>query len=110
MGSFKFNDYFRGLNQTLLFDKCKAPHGFSPFVFAYVRLGVTNVGNKMTIEKYLPNKPSEVLFLGISFMQKWIPLLEGEEQEKMRKTVDDMLTWHMNFSPSALLLSDVGEI
>lgn len=64
-----------------------------------------NVGNKMTIEKYLPNKPSEVLFLGISLCRS------GSRCSRVKsRTVDHMHTWLKNFSPSALLLSDVGEI
>nr|TKW16585.1 hypothetical protein SEVIR_5G309050v2 [Setaria viridis] len=48
-------------------------------MFAGIAWGLWNTRNKMAIEKKFINSPSEVLYLGISFLQKWRPLLKEDD-------------------------------
>ncbi|RLN30151.1 hypothetical protein C2845_PM05G26250 [Panicum miliaceum] len=87
------------------------PQTLNLFLFAGVAWAIWKIRNKMAIEKSFVNAPSEVIFLGLSFLQKWRPLLKEDKRSKIDESVRMISDWLCNFSPAgALLSSDVGEI
>jgi hypothetical protein len=79
----------------------------SIFLFAGLAWAIWNVRNKMTMQSKCPNRPVEVLFHGISNLQKWNILLRKDEREKMKKILDKLLLAVKTFRASTRSRFDV---
>ena len=64
----------------------------------------------MMIEKHLPKTPTDVVYIGLSFMQKWSGLLREEDRERITHLKEDIMRWLKDFKTSAIMLSDVVEV
>jgi hypothetical protein len=65
----------------------------------------------MAIEKCFPKAPADVIYVCLSFMQKWSCLLKEVEEAQIIRLKEEILKWLKEFKPSSLyLLSDVVEI
>ena len=98
---------WRGLQ---LVNEFKLPKRFTMFLFSGLAWALWKTRNKMAIEHIYPTQAMQVLHLGVSFMQKWRPLLKASDQEKMKEVVDRLKHWAMNFCPSVACVSDIEEI
>jgi len=82
----------------------------SLFLFAGIAWSIWRTRNKMAIEKIFSQNPIDVVYLGISFVQKWWRLLKPADQEKLSKAVDTMRGWLRSYNPISLVASDIVEI
>ena len=98
---------WRGLQ---LVNEFKLPKRFTMFLFSGLAWALWKTRNKMAIEHIYPTQAMQVLHLGVSFVQKWRPLLKASDQEKMKEVVDRLKHWAMNFCPSVACVSDIEEI
>ena len=64
----------------------------------------------MAIEKKFPKAPTDVVYLALSFMQKWCILLKEKDREHVEKIKDDIMGWLNGFKPSAVLPTYIMEI
>jgi hypothetical protein len=58
-----------------------------PFGLGAVCWAIWQTRNKMAIEKKLVKTPQEVLFKIVIFLQQWMMLLSGEEQEMITHVI-----------------------
>lgn len=61
---------------------------FALFIFAGFMWAIWRTRNKMTIEKKFPKSASNVMFYGISFLQKWRILLKEGDRTKLETVLD----------------------
>jgi len=80
------------------------------FLFAGIAWSIWPTRNKMAIEKTFPNNPIDVIYSGVSFVQKWWRLLNPVDQEKLAGVVEAMRSWLNGYSPNITVLSDIVEI
>ncbi|CAN6210841.1 unnamed protein product [Urochloa humidicola] len=66
--------------------------------------------NKMAIEQKFSSSSTSIIFVGISFLQRWKALLKPDDQLKVDGTIDKMMNWLKNFSTSAGMVSDIVEL
>jgi len=66
----------------------KNPKRFTIFLFAGIAWALWVNRNKMAIEKSFPKDPLQVLYSGISFLQKWRPLLKQADRDDMMKILE----------------------
>jgi hypothetical protein len=64
----------------------------------------------MAIEKVFLNNPIDVVYSGISFVQKWWRLLKPAGQVKLTETVAAMKNWLSGYIPNNVLSSDIVEM
>jgi hypothetical protein len=64
----------------------------------------------MAIEKKFPKAPSDVIYVAISFMQKWSHLLKEKDKEFAEHILKKLTSWLKSFRPSVVMLSDVVEV
>ena len=83
----------------------KLPHKMGLFFFAGLAWSIWNIRNKMTIEKKFPN-PTDVLFSGIAFLQKWKVLLKESDAERVKTMTKSLLDAIKNRS-SLEFVSDI---
>lgn len=53
----------------------------------------------MMIEKKFPKEPTEVLFCGLSFLQKWEVMLKDKDKSRLEAARSRLLSTLCNFSP-----------
>uniref|UniRef100_A0A0A9DTV2 Uncharacterized protein n=1 Tax=Arundo donax TaxID=35708 RepID=A0A0A9DTV2_ARUDO len=63
--------------------------------------------NKMAIEKSFPNKPTDVLFAGLSNLQRWRILLRSGDKVKIDNVAARAPQWTLIFVPNEVNLSNV---
>jgi type III secretory pathway component EscR len=78
--------------------------------FASVALAVLITRNKMCIERVFPNKSLDVVYLALSFMQKWRVLMQSSQKTLVESMIKKMQVKGRSFRPSNVELSDVGYI
>jgi ABC-type Mn2+/Zn2+ transport system ATPase subunit len=64
----------------------------------------------MAIEKKLPKTPTDVVYVALSLLQKWIVMLKEADREHIKHVLEDVKQWMKTFKPSMVEISDVGEI
>ena len=64
----------------------------------------------MVIENRFPNNALQVFHPSISFEQKWTLLLKVVDQDKARELVERLKSCAMGFIPTAVAVSNVGEL
>jgi len=70
------------------------------FLFPGVAWSIWRVRNKMAIEKIFPNNPIDVIFTGVSYLQKWWRLLKPVDQEKLTGRMNAVRSWLNSYSPN----------
>jgi hypothetical protein len=88
----------------------KVPKHVNLFIFEGMSWAIWRARNKMAIEKSFPKTPLEVIWSGISFVQKWRLLLNEAEQTEIDGLGMKMKTWLDNFLPSEAPVSDIVEL
>jgi hypothetical protein len=66
--------------------------------------------NKMCMQKNFLNKPTDIIYLGLSFIQKWKLLMKVEAKNKMEDLLALVLNKLKEFKLLNSYLSDVGFI
>ena len=64
----------------------------------------------MAIEKIFPNNPIDVIYSGVSYLQKWWRLLKPVDQEKLIGVVEVVRSWLNGYSLNLVVSSDIVEI
>ena len=54
----------------------------------------------MAIQKKLPRKPTDVICVALSLIQKWCPRLKEKDENKMIQLTESISTWLNDFKPS----------
>ncbi|RLN34680.1 putative retroelement [Panicum miliaceum] len=80
------------------------------FMFAGLCWVLWITRNKMAFEQKFINKPTEVVFLGINFMQKWSPMLKEDDREKVEGVLKTVTNWLQNLPTSGAPVLDIVEI
>ena len=80
------------------------------FLFAGIAWSIWPTRNKMAIEKTFPNNPIDVIYSGVSFVQKWWRLLNPVDQEKLAGVVEAMRSWLNGYSLNLVVSSDIVDI
>jgi hypothetical protein len=62
----------------------------------------------MCIQHVFPNKSLDVVYLALSFMQKWCVLMQSSERILVESMIKKMQEKAGRFRPSNVVLSDVG--
>jgi len=88
---------------TWLLGKGPLPRRLTLCVFAGFAWAVWTTRNKMAIEKFFPKPPTDVIYLALSFMQKWSILLKEEDREQICQLKAVIMNW-LEFKPSNQLL------
>jgi type III secretory pathway component EscR len=74
--------------------------------FASIAWATWLIRNKICIQHIFPNNSLDVVYLTLSFTQKWCILMKSPEKAKVEK----MQECAKKFIPSDYILSDVGFI
>ena len=64
----------------------------------------------MAIEKIFPNNPIDIIYSGVSYLQKWWRLLKPVDQEKLIGVVEVVRSWLNGYSLNLVVSSDIVEI
>ena len=54
----------------------------------------------MAIQKKLPRKPTDIIYVALSLIQKWCPRLKEKDENKMIQLTESISTWLNDFKPS----------
>jgi hypothetical protein len=61
----------------------------------------------MCMSKVFPNKPSDSIYIGLTFIQKWKILAGGLARSRMEQMVERVMEFASNFRPSQCTPHDV---
>ena len=64
----------------------------------------------MAIENIFPNNPIDVIYSGVSYLQKWWRLLKPVDQEKLIGVVEVVRSWLNGYSLNLVVSSHIVEI
>jgi hypothetical protein len=78
--------------------------------FACFKWAMWTVRNKIYIQKPFPERPIDVVYMCISFVQKWTLLMRPLEKGRIHHMVELVLRRAREFRPSPDAVSDVGFI
>jgi hypothetical protein len=78
--------------------------------FAALAWAIWNTRNKICIQKTFPNKPTDIIFLALSFIRQWKILMQELQISKMEKVIEAMQGFLIRFRPWESHPSDVGFI
>jgi primosomal protein N' len=79
------------------------------FFFAGFAWALWNTRNKMAIEKIFVKAPTDVIYMAISFMQRWSVLLKEKDRDRVAQALEAILSWMKNFKPKTTTATDVFE-
>jgi len=100
----------KSLSETWLWGKGPLPKRLVMFIFAGFSWALWTTRNKMAIEHKFPKSPSDIMYLALSYLQKWAVLLKEEDREHMEAVRRVIMDWMKMFKPNAIPISDVMEI
>jgi len=100
----------KDLSETWLLGKGPLPIRLILFVFAGFAWALWNNRNKMSIEHKFPKSPSDIMYIALSFMQKWSLLLKEDNRQRITQIKDEVLRWMRSFMPMAMVSTDIYEI
>jgi hypothetical protein len=102
----------RDFSSFWLLGKGPWPKRLIVFVFASFAWALWTCRNKMRIEKQFPKAPTDVIYIGISFMQQWSYLLKEDDRERINQMKEDVLRWlkELKNKSNTHLVSDIVEI
>ena len=64
----------------------------------------------MAIERVFIKMPTDVIYVAISFLQRWSILLKEEDKERVWQVLEAIRSWLKNFQPKSSTATDVVEI
>jgi len=64
----------------------------------------------MAIEHKYPKSPTDIIYVALSYLQKWSVLLKEADRQRTMQVKDEILCWMRNFKPSLVVATDVCEI
>jgi hypothetical protein len=102
--------FLEDLSFTWLQGKGLLPSHLLMFLFAGIAWALWTARNKMAIEKHFSKAHSDVMYVGISLLQKWSLLLKEKDKERIDHVLKTVLNWMKSFCPSRILLSDISVI
>jgi hypothetical protein len=92
-------------------------HGTGPlpkrlmmFFFAGFAWALWITRNKMAIEKTFVKMPTDVIYVAISFLQRWSILLKEKDKERVWQVLEAIRRWLKDFKPKISTATDVFEI
>jgi len=77
------------------------------FFFAGFAWALWLARNKMAIERVFPSNPIDIVYIGLSFVQRWCRLLKPTDQEKVKEGVEKLKSWLNNYIPLPVTNSDI---
>jgi type III secretory pathway component EscR len=78
--------------------------------FASIAWAIWLIRNKICIQHIFPNNSLDVVYLALSFIQKWHILMKSPEKAKAESMVEKMQECVRKFRASDCVLSNVGLI
>jgi hypothetical protein len=78
--------------------------------FAGLAWAIRNTRNKICIKKTFPERPIDMIYFAISFIQSWKILMHKLEKTKVEELAKAVLEHARNFRPLKSFPSDVGFI
>jgi len=99
----------KSFSETWLVGKGPLPKRLIMFIFAGFSWAPWTTRTKMAIEHKFPKSPTDVIFLALSYLQRWAVLLKEADQERMETTKGEILSWMKTFKPNDMLSSDIVE-
>lgn len=100
----------KSLSKTWLMGKGPLPKKLIMFLFVGFSWVLWNTRNKMAIEHKFPKAPTNVIYLALSYLQKWVVLLKEEDRGRMEVIKWEIMEWMKLFKPNEVLISDIVEI
>ena len=100
----------KSLTETWLWGKGPLPKRLIMFTFAGLSWALWTTRNKMAIEHKFSKSPSDIMYLALSYLQKWAVLLKEEDRERMEAVRSAIMNWMKMFKPNVVPISDVVEI
>jgi hypothetical protein len=64
----------------------------------------------MAIKKKFPNSPSDIIYIALSFMQKWSVLLKEDDRQRIKQVKERILGWMKHIKLAASVSTDIYEI
>lgn len=87
-------------SEMWLLGKGPMPIRLMMFLFAGFTWALWTTRNKMAIEKRVPKAPADIIFVALSWLQKWCIMLKEADRERILQTRDDIMKWMETFKPS----------
>ena len=69
-----------------------------------------NNRNNMSTESKFPKNPSDIMYIALTFMQKWSLLLKDDDRQRIVQVKDEILRWMRKFKPMMMVSTDIYEI
>lgn len=98
------------LSSSWLRGKGPLPNMLLMFLFAGFAWALWITRNKMAIEKIFVKSPSDVIYVGISLLQRWSTLLKEKDRERVLQVLETIRRWLKEFKPKTTTATDVFEI
>jgi hypothetical protein len=64
----------------------------------------------MSIEQKFPKTPTDVVYLTLSYLQKWSILLKDADRDHMEAINGEIMGWMRSFKPNEVMTSDIIEL
>jgi hypothetical protein len=64
----------------------------------------------MSIERKFPKNPSDIMYIALTFMQKWSLLLKDEDRQRIVQVKEEILRLMRKFKPVMMVSTDIYEI
>jgi hypothetical protein len=100
----------KSLSENWLLGKGPLPKRLIMFIFAGFSWALWTTRNKMAIEHKFPKSPTDVIFLALSYLQRWAVLLKEADRERLETIKGEILSWMKTFKPNDMLCSDIVEL
>ena len=110
---FKWNSRPRSLkelSEVWLMGKGPLPKRLILFIFAGFTWALWTTRNKMSIEQKFPKAPTDVVYLALSYLQKWSILLKDADRDRMEAINGEIMGWMRSFKPNEVMASDIIEL
>ena len=92
---------------TWLMAKGPLPSRLIIFLFAGFTWALWTSRNEMAISKKFPKSPTDVIYIALSFMQKWSVNLKEKDQDCVAQLKNAVMSWIKGFKLNPILMSDV---
>jgi len=98
------------MSMTWLHGTGPLPKRLMMFFFAGFAWALWITRNKMAIEKTFVKMPTDVIYVAISFLQRWSILLKEKDKERVWQVLEAIRRWLKDFKPKISTATDVFEI
>lgn len=106
-GLHEFPTSIKNLTETWLAGKRPLPIKLILFIFAGFAWALWNTRNKMAIEQVFPKAPTDIIFIALSFMQRWSTLLKEKDRHRWIQIKEEIIIWMKAFVPITLVSTDI---